>query len=118
MTTTPKRRWPRFTLRTLFVVVTVIGVAAGWLAFNLRQVHNREAILARLGRKVTHGVSAELIPGPSSRSMPFTWRLLGAKPMAVILFNHEGMTETECHEVEQAFPEAEVRRADSIFTVF
>lgn len=26
MTTAPKRRWPRFTLRTLFVVVTVLAV--------------------------------------------------------------------------------------------
>jgi hypothetical protein len=29
MTLAPKRRWPRFTLRTLFVVVTVVAVIAG-----------------------------------------------------------------------------------------
>ncbi len=29
MTTTPKRRWPRFTLRTLFVVVTVACLLIG-----------------------------------------------------------------------------------------
>ncbi len=32
MTATPNRRWPRFTLRTLFVVVTVFGVGAAWIS--------------------------------------------------------------------------------------
>ena len=30
--TKPKRRWFRFSLRTLFVLVTIIGVGAGWVA--------------------------------------------------------------------------------------
>jgi hypothetical protein len=38
MTPAPKRRWPRFTLRTLFVVVTVIGCIAG---LGIREVLRR-----------------------------------------------------------------------------
>ena len=36
------RRWFRFTLRTLFVLLTFFGV---WLGWNLHQVREREAIL-------------------------------------------------------------------------
>ncbi len=39
--TTPKRRWFRFTLRTLFVVVTVFGV---WLGYEFNVVHQRNAM--------------------------------------------------------------------------
>jgi hypothetical protein len=39
--TKPKRRWFRFSLRTLFVLVTVIGVAAGWLANQLNWIRQR-----------------------------------------------------------------------------
>jgi hypothetical protein len=36
MTTAPKRRWPRYTLRTLFVAVTVVGILASWAALTVR----------------------------------------------------------------------------------
>jgi hypothetical protein len=38
MTPAPKRRWFRYSLRTLFVVVTVFGV---WLGFQLKTVRDR-----------------------------------------------------------------------------
>jgi hypothetical protein len=41
--TKPKRRWFRFSLQTLFVLVTITGVCAGWAAYQLnwiRQRHN------------------------------------------------------------------------------
>jgi len=36
MTSTPKRRWFRFSLRTLFVVVTVAACYIGWGAWAVR----------------------------------------------------------------------------------
>jgi hypothetical protein len=43
MTTTPKRRWFAYSLRTLFVVVTVFGCALGW---QLNWIHQRHELLA------------------------------------------------------------------------
>ena len=42
MISAPNRRWLRFSLRTLFVVVTVI---ACWLGWNLHQVRERDRLL-------------------------------------------------------------------------
>ena len=37
--TAPKRRWPQFSLRTLFVVVTVFGC---WLGYQLNWIQQRK----------------------------------------------------------------------------
>jgi hypothetical protein len=52
MTCAPQRRWFRFSLRTLFVVVTVI---ACWLGWNVQIVRRRtatRAILETLGAEI------------------------------------------------------------------
>ncbi len=41
MTTTPKRRWFAYSLRTLFVVVTVFGLAVGWFIYQLNWIRQR-----------------------------------------------------------------------------
>jgi hypothetical protein len=42
-----KPRWFRFSLRTLFVLFTVLAV---WLGWNAQHVHERKAILAEITR--------------------------------------------------------------------
>ena len=48
MTPAPKRRWFRFSLRTLFVVVALVAVALSWFLMEVRgRIHQRrEFILA------------------------------------------------------------------------
>ena len=46
MTTQPRRRWFRFGRRTLFVVVTIVGVWLGWLVGQIEIVRERKAIVA------------------------------------------------------------------------
>jgi hypothetical protein len=43
--TKPKRRWFRFSLRTLFVLVTIVGI---WLGLQVRTVMHRKQMLAFL----------------------------------------------------------------------
>jgi len=43
--TKPKRRWFSFSLRTLFVFVTIVGV---WLGFQVSAVYHRKQLLSRL----------------------------------------------------------------------
>jgi hypothetical protein len=64
--TLPNRRWPRFTLRTLFVVVTILAILAAWIGDNVIDVSRRPDILRAMragsltsssneGRGMTHG---------------------------------------------------------------
>ena len=43
--TKPTRRWFRFSLRTLFVVVTIVGVAAGWVTYQLNWLEQRREFI-------------------------------------------------------------------------
>jgi hypothetical protein len=42
---TPKRRWPRFRLRTLFMVATVVAII-GWVGYNLNWIRQRHQLVA------------------------------------------------------------------------
>ena len=53
----PKRRWFRFSLRTLFVVVTVFGF---WLGWQLSIVRERKAVLSEIQRVSSPGDFSEL----------------------------------------------------------
>jgi hypothetical protein len=60
MTLATKRRWFRFSLRTLFVAVTVIGVWLGW-QFNF--VNERRAMRAWI---VDHGGFVDIFTRPDT----------------------------------------------------
>ena len=47
MTPALKRRWPGFSLRTLFVVVTAACIALGWLAWQVRIVRHQQVTLGQ-----------------------------------------------------------------------
>src|SRR5687768_10104024 len=40
----PRRRWSRFSLRTLFVVVTVVAVPLGWVGYQLNWIRQRREL--------------------------------------------------------------------------
>ena len=42
-----KRRWLRWSLRTMFVVVTVAGCLVGWLTYNLNWIRQRHEVVSR-----------------------------------------------------------------------
>jgi hypothetical protein len=45
--TKPKRCWFRFSLRMLFFLVTIVGVAAGWVAYQLNWIRERDKFSAQ-----------------------------------------------------------------------
>ncbi len=45
MTPAPKRRWFRFTLRTLLIVATLWGCFFGWLGYQISWIRQRRAAI-------------------------------------------------------------------------
>ncbi len=81
-------RWYRFSLRTLFIAIAVVGVAAGWLVRESQFIQARREFMAQADRErqgligFVHYASSPTIPvwrmwlGDSAESrviLPATW---------------------------------------------
>jgi hypothetical protein len=106
MTPAPKRRWFRYSLRTLFVVVTVAAVF-GWLGWNLKKVRERENVFASLrSRGVMFGTVASDSP---QKELPLVWRLFGVKGIGLVEVPAGAFTEDDLYRLTTLFPEATIR---------
>jgi hypothetical protein len=118
MTSAPKRRWFRFSLRTLFVVVTVI---ACWLGWNVHVVRQRQAVWREIvaedeaRNKVLQriprwggftGWRTETVQKGSltPAQIPIVRRLLGDQPRTDIMRSREA----DARRTMQFFPEATI----------
>lgn len=109
MTRAPKRRWFRFSLRALFVVVTACALFLGWLSWNLPKVLERDRFLKGF-------VVVTFKPTPARQrlymtlydpyAVPYSWRLLGAKPVGNWVQERDGIEEEELERLRGLFPEA------------
>ena len=99
-----RRRWFRWSLGTMFVVVLVAGCLAGWLGYHLNWIRQRHEVVSR------HSVHSELCEVPPSDT-PFALRMLGESSYSSISMLDVGPTTIESQEVERIrglFPEANV----------
>jgi hypothetical protein len=119
--TAVNRRWFRFafSLRALFVVVTVAGICLGWLAYELNWIRQRHALMAK-----QEALAAEVEPEQdvngfllfTDLSAPGLLWIFGEEPLGYleVIFigdKQRALTHQELREVEQAkrlFPEANV----------
>jgi hypothetical protein len=106
--TAPKRRWFRYSLRTLFVVVTVFGI---WLGWNLHEVNERSRMA---GWIAAEGGSVNKGPPPRPwKTMPWSWFVLGADPVSTIVFGgSDRYTRDDLRRAEALFPEADIIHND------
>ena len=96
----PRRRWflPRYSLATLFVVVTVFGV---WLGMQVKWIRDRHEFLNRtLDRKT------DVCRIGGVHDAPGTLRLFGERGVTLILTTEQETIEIARH----LFPEATVRK--------
>ena len=93
----PKRRWFRFSLRTLFVVVTVVGVAAGWTACQLNWIRQRHAFLNLYPQSY----------GEPDRKSPWPLKLFGEKTYDALT-----VPVSAEHEARRLFPESKIEIFD------
>jgi hypothetical protein len=89
-------RWliPRFSLRTLFVVVTLVSVPMAWVAYHLNWIRQRQEFLEQDGvRKYPHV--------KVTRSFPWGLRLLGEEPQFLL-----GAGPDQIDRAKELFPES------------
>jgi hypothetical protein len=107
MTEPHKRRWFRYSLRTLIVVVAAVGAVSGWVAYHFNWIWQRHDARERLDRVVFVVYSED---GPwNSPPWPLGWfgeRGFGASRFRV----PEDTSDTEIARVQKLFPETTVVR--------
>ena len=106
----PRRRWFRYSLRALFLVVTVLGCWLGWQANIVRQRKAvRDELVAGAGWLVTAIDYAQTPSRPAAEDacgeIPVWRRWMGDEAIAQIGFERS-VTAPERARVRSLFPEA------------
>jgi hypothetical protein len=99
--TPTKRRWFRFSLRTMFVLVTVLCI---WLGHSLTWIRQRHAVFHRHHPPL--GMSRNGIRTDYANA-PWSIRLLG-EPGAVAILLKRGTNAAERERIQELFPEAKI----------
>jgi len=101
--TNPRRRWFRFSLRTMLVLVTFLAIPLGWVGCQLNWIRQRHAFLKQDGVYP----SAPGHPGPNS------FEIYYVRPPAFLgYFGERGLgdiavaAEEQLSEAKRLFPEA------------
>jgi hypothetical protein len=99
-------RWFRFSLRRLFIAISIFALWLGWNAYKLKMRQASESFLA------TQGVNGSAIaygaPEKPWKSLPLGLRLLGARPVRTIDLQRLLLTEAERDRIQGLFPEADL----------
>ena len=117
MTDKPRPRWFRFSLRTLFIVVTLLCC---WLGWEISVVRHRQAVRkdyqTRFGLSFTTAgdYASRFPPGtpvPKLAKVSYVRRLLGDQPIQEITIAHfQSPADAEMKGLASVFPEAQFRQ--------
>ena len=101
----PSRRWFAYSLRTLFVVVTLVGTVLSCLVWNVRCVNERDRMIEWAdANHLSHGLMP-LPPSVPKQRLPIMWRLLGARRVDAFCFD-KPVRASDQQRLKAAFPEA------------
>jgi hypothetical protein len=98
-----KRRWYQFSLRSLFIGVTLLAVPLGYVAWQAKIVNERKALLSS-GRLSLVGQVAD-----ETRRIPWLRARLGDVDCWVIVLD-DNTSDAEVERLRSLFAEADVRR--------
>jgi hypothetical protein len=101
MTATPRRRWFAFSIRTLFVLVTVLGC---WFGYSMNWIHQRRERARDDDAFVEISNSTPPIPAP------FVLRLLGEEGVWRVSIPGDA-PDDDLERTKTLFPEANVNRS-------
>jgi hypothetical protein len=109
MTSAPKRRWFRYSLRMLFVVVTVI---ACWLGWNLHVVEERKLLRSWIQKNRGHVLPAadwmRYRPLNEPITIPLIRQWFGDEPIYSVSLPY-GSSQFDLDRTRAAFSEARVQ---------
>jgi hypothetical protein len=107
----PRRRWFSYSLRTMFVVVTVFAI---WLGWELSYIRERKDAIARLGEPeclfiASTGELRNMNPGNEAliATIPIWRRWLGDEPMAQVCLD-AAQDSSLVEKLVELFPEADL----------
>ena len=92
----PKRRWLRYSIRTLLVAVSIAGA---WLAYYVRWDRQRRAL--RTAGDPPTAMSSD------DRLLPFGLRMLNAEPVALVVIQKHH-SDADIQRFRALFPEASI----------
>ncbi len=108
-----KRRWFQFSLRSLIIVVTLLAVACGYVAWQAKIVRERKAMRERWSGKVWFRTpdmgSGSIPPPPTQPPAKVTWlrELLGDEAMEGIWLPND-TPQSEVDQIKALFSESKV----------
>lgn len=107
MTAAPKRRWFRFSLRTLFVVMTVFGC---WLGSNLHWIQERHAALDWIKTQAGAWHDVPVSQGAKGETRaPWQTRIFGDTGVEqIVVVVEKDAVVAKQRELARLFPEADV----------
>jgi len=110
MTPAAKRRWFRFSVRTLLVLVGLVALLLGWIGFELNWIRERRAAIE--SGEVGVIISASLWIPHSPHPPPWHLRLFGAQEIwGFGLLTAPDATDAELNRMRRLFPEFTVERS-------
>jgi hypothetical protein len=95
----PRTRWFAFSLRTMFVGVTLLATSLGWVCYSLNWVRERHALFALY--------EEDLWPLDKKTVSPGMLWIFGEKGQPY-LFIAQPVFQRELDEMQKAFPEAKI----------
>ena len=110
MSCAPNRRWFRFSLRTVFVVVTIVGCIGAWATYHLNWQRQRRHAIENGEVGVIVSASA-FVAHPPPRQPPLSLRLFGAESIYGFgLVSAADASDAELERLRALFPETTVVR--------
>jgi len=98
----PRRRWFRFSLRTLFVLVAVVSIVLGWVESNRRWIRDRHNALNYAQQSTIWNIWEN----PADERLPWGLRILGERCYQLTVFDPiEQDEESRIQRFRELFPE-------------
>jgi hypothetical protein len=112
---TPRRRWFQLSLRTLFVLVAMLGCALGWVGFQWQVVRQRSKMLTWIENRhvgspaiTTWTSPPDYMQDGQPLGIPWIRRLLGDQWHLTIMLRKDKFDSEEIDLVTRTFPEAAI----------
>lgn len=102
-----QRRWPRFSLRALFVMLTTAAILTAWAVSNYRWAHQRREFMAAAGAVNGHERTVQGYHTQESRT--YIWWLLFRDHRVTFVHLFPGtFDDAYLVQVRELFPDAEI----------